>query len=220
MRGAAHGSRRRRRCRYSVRMSAHAPHRHITHTRPDASRSLPPPRPLPRACSPRPTRSAARARQAEHARADERDDAGRSAASAAATGRSPRPQRSTAMHITVTAKKPARHWPRADAAAAVSPCGTRRPPCASLRGCGRRPPPRVSHPSPCGESARRRAGRSDMPGARSPDRQTARSAKARSASCCRFPLRRPNENRPHKAAGSAVATRGSAQWPSSSSSSA
>jgi hypothetical protein len=33
-------------------------------------------------------------------------------------------------------------------------------------------------------------------------------------------LSRTNENRPHKAAGSAVATWGSAQWPSSSSSSA
>lgn len=40
----------RRRCRCSVRMSAHAPHRHITHTRPDASRVLLPPRPLPSAC--------------------------------------------------------------------------------------------------------------------------------------------------------------------------
>ncbi len=48
-------SRRRRRCRCSVRMAAHAPHRHITHMRADASRLRSPPRPLPSACSPRST---------------------------------------------------------------------------------------------------------------------------------------------------------------------
>jgi hypothetical protein len=57
-------------------MSAHPPHRHITHTRADAPRS--PTRPLPRACSPRPTRStAAHARHDEHIRPSERDAAGR-----------------------------------------------------------------------------------------------------------------------------------------------
>jgi len=136
-----------------------------------------------------------------------------------------RPRRPTAMHITVTAKKPARGSPRPAAAAAASPSGTWRPRCA--RRCvrrGRHPRPGVPHssPTPSAESQPLAA----TPAIRHAERPSARSAnladdrKRAPLPAAAFFICRANENRPHKAAGSAVAKWSSAQWPSSSSSSA
>ena len=106
----------------------------------------------PRACSPRPTRSTALARHDEHIRPDERDAAGRrwpQRSEHCRDRQTPRPRRPTAMHITVTAKKPTRGSPRPGAAAAASPSATWRPRRAHR--CvrrGRHPRPGVPHPPP------------------------------------------------------------------------
>ncbi len=146
-------SRRRRRCRCRVRMTAHAPHRHITHMRADVSRLLWPTRRLPSACSPRaPPQHRACAPRRTHPTENARDAAGRRWPRRSERGcdrQTLRQRHPTAMHITVTARKPARPSPRPGAAAAASPSRTWRPHRAHrcLRR-GRHPPPGVSHPSP------------------------------------------------------------------------
>lgn len=178
-------SRRRRRCRCSVRMSAHAPHRHITRTRPDASRSLLPPRPPRRACPPRPTRRTAHARATPNPpdRTNECDAAGRNAASAAAIGR-------CLAHDRLRCTSPSLPKNRRVVAAFRCRCSdvaflhTAIIRCASLRAVRPHPPPGVPHPRlwrirsvprrPLGNAERR---------ASAPARQTSRIIETRSASC-------------------------------------
>ena len=121
--------------------------------------------------SPRATRSTARARHDEHARPDERDAAGRrwpQRSRRCCDRQTPRPRRPTAMHITVTAKKPARRSPRPGTAAATPPSSTwatascaamhaARPASAAWRGAS----------GACVASARRDSDHADMPIARS-----------------------------------------------------
>jgi len=251
----------RRRCRCSVRMSAHAPHRHITHTRPDASRVLLPPRPLPSAClastdpqhrarAPRRTHPTGRTRRRWPTLAAAQQALLRSADAAPATPDCDAHHR----HCQKTGATFAASRHRCSGAAfehmATASCAAiraARPASAAWRGAS----------GACVASARRDSAHADMPIARvvrvdacgaagihrlvrrirrlrcvrSPllrpfgdaDRPIGKRrglSTARSASCRRFRLCRTNENRPHKAAGSDVATWGSAQWPSSSSSSA
>ena len=188
-------SRRRRRCRCSVRMSAHAPHRHITHTRPDAPRFLSPTRPLPRACSPRPTRSTAHARHGKHTRPKERDAAGRCwpqrserccdrqmlgrcfarGARLRCTSPSLPKNRREVRRVPLPLQRrrlPARgdHVVRVDACGAAGTLGL---------ACRIRRP--LRRPSRSHSPLRRQ---SDMPSARAPDRQTSRTIE----SALRFPL--------------------------------